>query len=1404
MIRNKRTRALFLSALMVLSVFGGAIALMGTAAATTPTIESVVEFNAPEDGSQGDIEVVFNTNVEPQNGGDFVVGENVTVTVNGEDVSDRFVVASQPDDGRMVLWSGTDILPSDDFSVTVENVADTDTSDSASQVSADGEATASTLNVDADNVPSQTEFQGAPIALNFPNQGQNVFYEVENADSGSTVIGPLATGPNSQNAVLETGSLAATSFNVLVDTNGDEFGDTVGATFNIREFSLTTSLTTQGPIFSNESIEGTVTAGVANRIVDLSLVNDNTGETVDTDEISLNSQGEGTFSFPGASTQGNEAYFVEAQDAQSGVTNETGVIQVDPRPTADGSLDEVDNAISRSETAEFNISFDNVDELNPVGYLVLEDTGEGLDYTANITVRDDPDTDSNAGAVVLDTGVNGGFSAIGGIILENVEVDAEGAFDEISNGEYDVRFNDTALDSAYNEVGATETDSFTVNANDQGYAIDNAGAVNDNGFAQDGTANVEVSFTDTNASRAHLSVGGQGSGYELNVTVRDEPGTDQSDGTISIDLGANDVSVSGGLELVHAETTNTPAVNTEHAVRLDQGTRTDVFNQGPAATLFVANTDANYAVTSGLDDTILTNETVQYDVSFADTNNSQAWLVIDNPDSGFEAVLNVEDDPTSAESSGTITVDTSGIGTGNAANIFSTSGGLAIDSSAVVSGTDSVDATSYDVNFSVLSASQATSAPDDTGTLTARHFILENPSFDVEQGDLARFDVRFEDGFDREAYLTIGDVGDGSLGYEVNITITDAPGGDGTGTVVFNTYEAGQFTGNVPEVTASGGITVDFTQTNIISGNIFAGDYGVQFDTSSRAATYTDARTTGTLNVVPRSGDVSVNTWTAPADDLGNLQGATAQEIQEFAENGTLTDRDRIAINQQFVGGFDTLVYQIQAPGIQGFLETQGGTTGGMIAADALSLVQENPTGAQAPKELILSESAAGISVKYDAASNTYFVVADVDSLDLKRDANQGIIDAMGPFPGESYGVEFTVNDNLGTQSATTDPTEFFSAPIELRASSLSDGTYEILLREEVFVFGSTELAPGTEFEMNLVEDNGNTLLPATDPPTVADDGSFEAFFNFTAAQNTNLPPAGTTGTIQLDGGTGFDVLADFEFRIQPIANVNIEDQTSIGGELVRVESGQLSEGGFVVIHEGGPGGPIVGHSKLLPSGSFTDLPVPLDEPISENATLVAMPHFDDPDSQANPVGIFNFSAAEGQDLPYRFSEEVPFDEISGSPAPVTDSAEITFLPEDQIEITRTVIVNNTVTRTVEVPVDVTRTVTVPVTRTVEVPVEVTRTVIRDRTVEVTRTVTRTVEVVEEVTRTVTRTVEVVEEVTRTVEVTRTIINEEEVTRTVTIIRNITDTSGQPGLGALVAVIALLAASLLAARRRDW
>ena len=126
----------------------------------------------------------------------------------------------------------------------------------------------------------------------------------------------------------------------------------------------------------------------------------------------------------------------------------------------------------------------------------------------------------------------------------------------------------------------------------------------------------------------------------------------------------------------------------------------------------------------------------------------------------------------------------------------------------------------------------------------------------------------------------------------------------------------------------------------------------------------------------------------------------------------------------------------------------------------------------------------------------------------------------------------------------------------------------------------------------------------------------------------------------------------------EPTASVQFSEQSS-NGTVVTVDEVNMSEGGFVAIHdasllEGNAIGSVVGVSDHLESGTQEDVNVTLfDVPgadfdeteLSEDQTLIAMAHFD-----SNDNGTYDFVTTEGEaDGPYIEDEEV-----------VTDSANVT------------------------------------------------------------------------------------------------------------------------------------------------
>jgi PGF-CTERM protein len=193
-------------------------------------------------------------------------------------------------------------------------------------------------------------------------------------------------------------------------------------------------------------------------------------------------------------------------------------------------------------------------------------------------------------------------------------------------------------------------------------------------------------------------------------------------------------------------------------------------------------------------------------------------------------------------------------------------------------------------------------------------------------------------------------------------------------------------------------------------------------------------------------------------------------------------------------------------------------------------------------------------------------------------------------------------------------------------------------------------------------------------------------------------------------------VSASADGKISGPATVTFNDQSS-SGTTVTVSSVYLPAGGFVAIHEGDAGGPVIGTSTFLTSGTHEDVEVTLDEPYedAQTVTLVAMPHQD-----TNNNKTYEFPGDDG-----------PYTENGSA---VTDSASAT----------------------------IERGTPTPRVVTVEQPSPTPRVVTETRVVTVT-------------------------------------VDDEETTP----VTEMTETQGQPGFGIAVAVVALLAAALLAVRRRD-
>ncbi|MEF8784943.1 MAG: BGTF surface domain-containing protein [Haloarculaceae archaeon] len=206
---------------------------------------------------------------------------------------------------------------------------------------------------------------------------------------------------------------------------------------------------------------------------------------------------------------------------------------------------------------------------------------------------------------------------------------------------------------------------------------------------------------------------------------------------------------------------------------------------------------------------------------------------------------------------------------------------------------------------------------------------------------------------------------------------------------------------------------------------------------------------------------------------------------------------------------------------------------------------------------------------------------------------------------GESFDVRATVR-NDGREAVTQ--------PVELRL----DG--DILTRTRVTVEGSTErtveLSPIFTTDLDAGE---YTYTVATDDESQTSSLTVEA---------------GSSGSVET-----------MQFG-----------EEAVGTDEATLESVELSDGGFVALHEGSASGPVIGVSEYLAGGqSHSDVAISYDESVSEETDVVAVAHHDTNENQA-----FDYATSGGsEDQPYATdSEQIAQQEVSSAGSGDSDSSD--------------------------------------------------------------------------------------------------------------------------------------------------
>jgi PGF-CTERM protein len=250
-----------------------------------------------------------------------------------------------------------------------------------------------------------------------------------------------------------------------------------------------------------------------------------------------------------------------------------------------------------------------------------------------------------------------------------------------------------------------------------------------------------------------------------------------------------------------------------------------------------------------------------------------------------------------------------------------------------------------------------------------------------------------------------------------------------------------------------------------------------------------------------------------------------------------------------------------------------------------------------------------------------------------------------------------TVNAQVTFETQTTS-----NANVTVQSATLHDGGFVTihdasLLEGAVFdsVRGTSEyLGPGTHENVTVSLDSleESTTLIAMPHHDTNDNQQYDFVTSEGAADGPYVakdivvaPAMVNVSDMGMDGGT---------------ATVTLNNQTANGqADSVNVASATLSQGGFVTIHDGAllDGAALEsvrGTSSYLEAGSHENISVTLDEPYSESGSIIAMPHTDTDDDET-----YDFVTSEGEaDGPYTTSGG----DIVLDPASLTvRSASVTF-----------------------------------------------------------------------------------------------------------------------------------------------
>ncbi len=476
-----------------------------------------------------------------------------------------------------------------------------------------------------------------------------------------------------------------------------------------------------------------------------------------------------------------------------------------------------------------------------------------------------------------------------------------------------------------------------------------------------------------------------------------------------------------------------------------------------------------------------------------------------------------------------------------------------------------------------------------------------------QRGDVVELTFEFH-GRAREARVTLGSVE--AVGYEVRFGIRD---GDGDGEVVVRWNTA---TSDAPDAglavqhEGSGWDEDAFTRgPRVIEGTsdpVEPATYPVSV-VRSDTGTETDL---GTVSLEERSAtDLTVHAAPASVPTFETVS-AVEQAAATAGADATVAVGERAS---------DWVILRLDASGLSGQVDAAADLDG---AVDGLTLAVEEADATVGPNEAPVRMRLDGnATLLSDGPHDRYYLAFRASEL-IEAGAEVG--DRFtATFAADERNAVTGTNETLSTTFSLVDG----RASVDLEAGELLAGA-----TEEARVTGTTTWAPGTELLVQLHGSGGPgnaTTFTDRAHAVVARDGTWTATFDLSDGV------AGQAVDAMVFHGNSSVMLADAPGELGRLrASVEFDSQVAADdGTLVVVDSVTLERGGFVAVHDGGPGGQVIGVSDYLEPGTHEDVRIRLDvnATVTNRTRLAAVAHAD-----ADGNRQFGFVVTDGEvDRPY-------------------------------------------------------------------------------------------------------------------------------------------------------------------------